>query len=244
MKSAYATDLAYIHYIAYDGFVRDAAPGLLSLLQRSGITSGIVVDLGCGPGLWARELTRRGYDALGIDISPAMIALARKTAPEAQFITGSFLKMKLPPCVAVTALGEVLNYTLDRDNRRQELARFFRRVYDALRPGGVFIFDVAGRDREVGRAPRRWSAGKDWAILLDVGRDRDLLTRRMTIFRKSGKTYRRSEEVHQLRLYRSSEILKDLRGAGFAARTTRSYGTSKYRGLAAFIAVRRGREIR
>jgi SAM-dependent methyltransferase len=238
MKSAYGTDLAYIHHIGYRKFVGEATPGLLSLLRRNGITSGLVVDLGCGPGMWAQELTRRGYHALGIDISPAMIALARKAAPRAQFKTGSFLKLTLPPCVAVTALGEVLNYTFDHDNRRQELARLFRRVYEALRPGGVFIFDVAGPRREIGRAPQRWSVGKDWAILLDVSRDRDLLTRRMTVFRKLGKTYRRSQEVHQLRLYRSARILQELRRAGLVARTTRAYGTAQYRGLTAFIARR------
>ena len=78
MKPEYDTDLAYIHHVGYSDYVRNAAPGLLAILRSKGIKSGLVVDLGCAGGLWARELTSHGYDALGIDISPAMFALARK----------------------------------------------------------------------------------------------------------------------------------------------------------------------
>ena len=84
MNPGYQTDLAHIHERAYSGFVRQAAPGLLAILNRHGIDRGLVVDLGCGPGLWARQLTRHGYDALGIDFSPALVALARKAAPRAR----------------------------------------------------------------------------------------------------------------------------------------------------------------
>ena len=239
MNPGYQTDLAYIHGRAYSGFVREATPGLLTILHRNGIDRGLVVDLGCGPGLWAHLLTCHGYDALGIDISPAMVALARQSAPGARFHVGSFLKIKLPPCVAVTALGEVLNYTFDGDNNRQEMARFFRHVHDALRPGGVLIFDLAGPERELGRVPRRWTAGDDWAIMLEVSRSPKELTRRMTVFRRIGERYRRSEEVHRLRLYPPRDILMDLRRAGFTARNIRGYGRSKFfRGLAGFVARR------
>ncbi len=240
MTPAYGTDLAYIHHAGFSGFVRDAAPGLLKILRAHGIRGGLVIDLGCGGGSWARELSGRGYDVLGIDISPAMIRLARQTAPRARFVAGSVLKVALQTCHAVTALGEVLNYTFDRDDSRRELARFFRRVHEALRPGGIFVFDVAGPERERGRAPRRWIAGDDWAILLEVSRQGHLLTRRITTFRQIGKTYRRSQEVHRLRLYRPSEILTELRRANFAARSIRGYGGMEFdRGLTGFVAQRR-----
>src|SRR5262249_32128589 len=163
MRPGYGTDLAYIHHTGYADFVLKAAPALLRILRRSKLRGGLVVDLGCGSGVWARELSRHGYDVFGVDISPAMIALARKTSPRARFEVGSFLGVELPPCVAVTALGEVLNYTFERRNQQRELARFFRRVHDALEPSGLFIFDVAGPERELGRPPRRWSTGPDWA---------------------------------------------------------------------------------
>ena len=45
---AYKQDLAYIHDIGFGGFAERAAPALRDILQRGGITDGLVVDLGCG----------------------------------------------------------------------------------------------------------------------------------------------------------------------------------------------------
>jgi len=234
---AYQSDLAYIHDAGFGDYARNSAPGLLAILRRAGIRSGLVVDLGCGSGIWAAELTRRGYDVLGIDISRSMIALAKKRAPAARFVNASFLKADLPPCNAVTAIGECFNYTFDGRNNMKELARLFRRVHDALRPGGVCIFDIA----KPGRALRRAHAlGKDWAILFEADAARDLLIRRMTAFRQVGKLYRRSQETHCLRLYRSSEIAAELRSAGFSVRVLRAYGRMPLpSGNAAFVATKR-----
>ncbi len=112
---AYKDDLAYIHDVGYGDFAKNAAPELLAILRRRGLEDGLVVDLGCGSGLWAEELCGAGYDVLGVDISPAMIEIARCRAPQATFEVGSFLKVDLPRCGAVTSLGECLNYLFDED---------------------------------------------------------------------------------------------------------------------------------
>ncbi|HVP50908.1 MAG TPA: class I SAM-dependent methyltransferase [Terriglobales bacterium] len=233
----YQPDLAYIHDVGFGDFSRKAGPGLLAILRRAGIHRGRIVDLGCGSGIWAAELTRWGYDVVGVDISRAMIRLARKRAPAAKFVNASFLRAQLPRCDAVTAIGECLNYTFDGRNSRRELARFFRRVSEALRPGGVFIFDIA----EPGRALRRAHAqGKDWAILFEAVPGRDLLIRRMTTFRKVGKLYRRSQEIHRLRLYRGSDVAGELRAAGFTVRVLHAYGHMPLPpGCTAFVATKR-----
>jgi SAM-dependent methyltransferase len=235
--NGYRSDLAYIHDVGFGDFARKAAPGLLAILRRADIRSGLVVDLGCGSGIWAAELTRRGYDVLGIDISRPMIELARKRAPAARFINASFLSAKLPPCDAVTAIGECFNYTFDRRNSRRELARFFRRVHEALRPGGVLIFDIA----EPGQAARRaYAEGNDWAILFEAEPRRNLLLRRLTTFRQVGKLYRRSQETHRLRLYRSSDVAAELRPAGFAVHIAHAYGRMPLPSAnAAFVATKR-----
>src|ERR1039458_9908001 len=87
--TAYDRDLAYIHDTGFTGFARKAAPGLLRLLRQNCVLGGRVVDAGCGSGVWARELSERGYDVLGIDISAHMIRLARRQAPAAKFQVGS-----------------------------------------------------------------------------------------------------------------------------------------------------------
>jgi SAM-dependent methyltransferase len=200
------------------------------MLRENGSAGGLVVDAGCGSGVWARELTDRGYQVLGIDISAYMIRLARKQAPAAKFQVGSFLGAALPPCDAVTSIGECVNYAFDRRSGKQGLAEFFRRVYRALRPGGVFIFDIVEPGVAAGAPQRRFLEGPDWAILLEVREDRrrKTLTRQIAIFRRMGKLYRRSEEIHRLRLYSGSELLAELSLAGFEARLLGGYGRFRF----------------
>jgi SAM-dependent methyltransferase len=229
----YREDLAYIHDVGYTDFVRRAAPALLEILRRHGLTDGCVVDLGCGSGVWAAELVRAGYRVLGVDISPAMIVLARERVPEAEFRAGSFLKARLPECVAVTSIGEVFNYLFDAANGPEALAGLFGRIYKALRPGGTLAFDFLQPGFLRGRSvERRFREGKDWAVLVEVEEDRAAarLTRRITSFRQVGELYRRDDEVHCQQLLRGSDLIRELRCLGFRVRRLRGYGELRFAG--------------
>ncbi len=240
MKEWYKEDLAYIHDVGFGGFALESASGILEILDRSGIREGLVVDLGCGSGLWARELTKAHYDVLGVDISESMISIARRRVPDAEFRVASLFKVDIPACNAVTSLGECLNYLFDPDNDSQTLVQLFRRIYEALTPGGVFVFDIAEPDQLTQETiTRGFSEGEDWVVLLEKEEDRErgTLTRRITTFRRVGKHYRRADEVHRLRLYKSTDIARELRQVGFRVRTMRSYGRYHLpRAHAAFIA--------
>jgi SAM-dependent methyltransferase len=242
MTEAYKDDLAYIHDTGFGDFARNSAPGLLKILRQAGITTGLVIDLGCGSGLWARELVNAGYDVLGIDISVAMIEIARRRVPQGEFHVGSLLKAKLPLCDAVTSLGECFNYLFDKNNSISELRKLFRRVYAVLKPGGLLIFDVAEPGR--GKGPRqKHKKGDDWAVMVEVDEDTSTnrLTRRITSFRRVGEQYERDEELHLLQLYRRSEIARELRDAGFRVRTVRAYGDQPMiEGCVGFVALKPG----
>ena len=106
MKEWYGEDLAYIHDAGFGGFALGVAPGILEILTQNGIRDGLIVDLGCGSGILARELIEDGYRVLGIDISEAMIDLARKKAPDAEFWIASLFETDIPSCAAVTSTGE------------------------------------------------------------------------------------------------------------------------------------------
>ena len=54
MTESYKTDLAYIHDVGFGNYATNSAPGLLEILRQAGVSTGLVVDLGCGSGLWAR----------------------------------------------------------------------------------------------------------------------------------------------------------------------------------------------
>ncbi len=175
----------------------------------------------------ARELIDAGYSVFGIDISGAMVDLARRRAPEAEFRVGSLFEVEIPPCAAVTAVSEVLNYLFDTENEDWGLGRLFRRVHDALAPGGLFVFDALGPGQvPPGASKRGFRVGEDWAVLSELEEDagRGTMERRIVSFRRVGEHYRRDEEVHRVRLYDPPELSAELARAGFRARTMRSYG--------------------
>src|SRR5581483_7507797 len=126
MADAYTADLAYIHDAGYGGFARRAAPAILRLFKRKKITKGLVIDLGCGSGIWARQLVDAGYEVLGIDQSPDMVALARTLVPEGRFVSASHFDAELPPCVAVTSMGECLSYQFDKHHSAKTLRKLFQ----------------------------------------------------------------------------------------------------------------------
>jgi SAM-dependent methyltransferase len=228
--AAYRDDLAYIHDAGFGGFAAGAAPWLLSLFRSNGLEDGLVIDLGCGSGIWARELLMAGYRVLGFDISPAMVALARKAAPRGEFHAASFVDAPLRPCVAVTAIGEIFNYRFDSRNTSQRLDTLFERVHGVLRPGGLFVFDVALSGRIPEGRRRTYSEGKDWACLYEGVEDRaaKTLTRTITTFRKVGRAWRRDSEVHHLRLYERGDIMSRLRSAGFRVQVVDRYGKTQF----------------
>lgn len=238
----YKPDLAYIHDTGFGTVAANAAVEVQQALRGRSL-GGLIVDLGCGSGILARELLDAGYEVLGIDQSAAMIALAKKRAPGGQFRHESFMNAMLPPSVAVCAIGEVFNYLFDRGNSAVKLQKVFGRIHDALCPGGFLMFDVATPGRIPGPGRRQsFHEGKDWLALVDAGEDRqqNVLTRRIISFRKVGELYRRDEEVHRQRLMDSSQVVEQLRDVGFRVRLLSGYGQWRFpAGVVGFLARKR-----
>jgi SAM-dependent methyltransferase len=222
----YGHDLAYVHDAAFGELARGAARTLLRQLQRAGIDRGLVVDLGAGSGITAAMLSDAGYDVLGVELSGDMVEIARCRAPAARFLQASLLDADLPAAVAVTAVGECLNYAADPRAGREQVAQLFARVHRALRPGGVFLLDVAEPGRERRTPQRAWSEGPDWLLCLEATEESDppLLHRRITTFRQSPGGWRRSDELHTLRLYPHEDVRDDLTSAGFRSQLRAGYG--------------------
>jgi SAM-dependent methyltransferase len=225
-ENAYRDDLAYVHDIGCGDLARDAATRLVDELLRCEHRTGTVVDVGCGSGILAQAAADAGYNVLGIDVSAAMVSLARSRAPAAEFRIGSFVGAPLPTCVAVVAVGEVLSYEFDPANDDRTRFDWFKRVYDALRPGGVLLFDIAGPERAPSQESRRsFATGPDWAALVDVSIDQETgnLVRKITSFRQVGTLYRRDDEVHRLSLLEPAAVLTALQRAGFEAEIIPAY---------------------
>jgi SAM-dependent methyltransferase len=215
---SYGADLAAIHDAGFGALAEAAADRLEAELRERGFRTGLVVDLGCGSGILAERLTAAGYDVLGVDSSPAMLEIARRRAPAAEFVEDSAADLEPPPCVAVTAVGEVLGYT------GADLDPVFARIATALAPGGVFGFDLAGPDRDP--EPRRgWHEGPGWLVAMEAAQVQPgrALRRRIVTFRNAGEGWRRHEEVHTLRLHDPAEVADALAAAGLDARVEDRY---------------------
>jgi SAM-dependent methyltransferase len=228
MTQWYREDLAYIHDIGHSDYAIKSALGILNILAQNKIHEGLIVDLGCGSGRSALEFTQAGYCVLGVDLSAPLIAIAQTRVPDANFRVESLFQTDLPACHAVTSIGECLNYLFDPDLDRLNLVRLFDRIYNALIPGGVLIFDIAEPGQvPTGTTTKGFSEGNDWVVLVEKteAKDRSRLIRRIVTFRQIGEQYRRSEEVHYLQLYAVADIAKELERVGFHVQVMRSYGS-------------------
>jgi predicted TPR repeat methyltransferase len=203
---------------------------VIAILAKHGIRDGLLLDVGCGTGILARELTRAGFEVSGFDASQAMIELARATAPDARFEVASFETAELPACDAIVAMGEVLSYG--------DIRTFLPRAARALRKNGVLLFDVAERGSYPAYDETR-IGGDDWSVIAIKESDGVKVTRRVLTFRDTGGKTQRDEEVHELALYDRAELLALLRN-DFRVRVRRSYGSRRLpKGHTVYVCVRR-----
>ncbi|MGN6188383.1 MAG: class I SAM-dependent DNA methyltransferase [Conexibacter sp.] len=232
-QKLYGSDLAHVHDVAFGGWARDAAPFVLARLREAGIAEGRVVDLGCGSGIWAAELLDAGYEVVGVDASAEMLALARERAADATLVRGSLHDVELPPCVAITAIGECVNY-----GGPPSLEPLFRRACTALEPGGLLVFDAAGPGREPEGRRRLRHEGDGWVMRVELAEDpaERTLTRRIALVRDG----RSSEELHALRLYEPEQVVDWLEASGFDVTRHPAYGAAKgLPGVHVYVAARR-----
>jgi SAM-dependent methyltransferase len=212
--SFYGPDVARAHDAGFGDQARGAARELLARLAAAGLHDGLVVDLGCGSGILAKQISAAGYDVLGVDLSEAMLALGRRRVPAARFARASVHDAAIPPCVGVAAVGEVLNYATDPRAGRAAAAALFARAAGALAPGGVLLFDAAAPGRG---AARSWTAGRDWVVCADARTAGTTLTREVVAFHREGDAWKRTDERHELQLLAEDDVLADLAGAGLDA---------------------------
>ena len=230
----YRPDLAWIHQTGFSEFAESAATGVLELLRRAGIEGGTIVEAGCGTGVVARALAHAGYRVLAFDASPAMIELARVTAPLATFEVAAVDEAVLPTCSAVIAMGEVLNYA-----GGEAMAAFVEEASVAIAPGGLLLFDVAERDAYPPHDEVR-RGGEDWSVIAIKDAEGSRLTRRVLTFRQIDGETRRDDETHTLELYERDAVLRLLRQFGFTTKVRRSYGNCRLpEGHAVYVARRR-----
>lgn len=189
------------------------------LIEAEGVNVRRAVDLACGTGSVTALLARRGLQVIGVDMSEDMLTQAenktRNLSPRPVFIHQRLQDLSLPRGVdlAVCALD-----SLDYITKPGDCARAIRRIYRALNPGGIFIFDV--------NTPEKLRA-MDGQVFLDeddsvycVWRGRfdektNICSYGMDLFQREGALWRRGFEEHREYAYSREQLTRYLRQAGF-----------------------------
>lgn len=190
-----------------------------AILRQEGLRPRTAVDLACGTGSVAVLLARQGLRVTGVDLSEDMLTVAWEKAQDLpnppQFVCQPLQKLSLPRGVdlAVCALD-----SLDYITEPRECAEAIRRVYKALNPGGIFIFDV--------NTPEKLRA-MDGQVFLDEDDDvycvwrgefdeeTNICSYGMDLFQRQGKVWQRSFEEHREFAYSRQQLEQFLKDAGF-----------------------------
>lgn len=110
-------------------------------LVRSG-AAGPVADVGCGPGRVTAHLHGLGLPVFGVDLSPQMVAVARRAHPGLRFEVGSMLALDLPDA----ALGGVLAWYSTIHVPGERLPEVFAEFRRVLAPGGHLLLAFQAGD--------------------------------------------------------------------------------------------------
>ena len=210
--------------VSYDRLTNDVDYGATvafynEIIHREGLRPRTAVDLACGTGSVAALLAEQGLRVTAVDMSEEMLTVAAdKTCGmenPPRFVCQKLEQLWLPRGVdlAVCALDS-LDYITEPEN----CAEAIRRVYKALNPGGIFIFDV--------NTPEKLRA-MDGQVFLDEDDDvycvwrgefdeeSNICSYGMDLFQRRGEHWERSFEEHREYAYSREQLVEYLKMAGF-----------------------------
>jgi ubiquinone/menaquinone biosynthesis C-methylase UbiE len=112
------------------------------------VGTGVIADVGCGPGHVTRFLAARHSGVMGVDLSPGMIAVARERSPDLPFTVGSMLQL---PAADSSWGGAILLYSIIHLTA-QERAAACRELARVVRPRGwvLIAFHIDSPEFPVG----------------------------------------------------------------------------------------------
>lgn len=190
-----------------------------SILQTRKLHPSTAVDLACGTGSMALLLAREGLSVLGVDQSEEMLTRAADKAAQMEnppyFVRQRMERLRLPnPVDLVVCCLDGVNYVTDPAALRE----CFARVWQALNPGGMFIFDINSEAKLRGLDGQIFLDEDDavfclWRAAFDP--QTRICSYGMDVFQKQGRLWSRDREEHLEYAYRVEELCQWLQEAGF-----------------------------
>lgn len=174
-----------------------------------------VLDAACGLGRHSVRLAAAGYDVVGLDSSEFFLERAKGVADDAgvavDLVHGDIRDIPYDAEFDVVLnLSTAWGYYDDAENQRA-----LQSMADALRPGGLFVLEIAHRDSLVARyASRDWSELSDGTLVAQL-REFDAVAGVNTVTHQwTDREGTRHARTHRLRVYTATDINRMLRVAG------------------------------
>ncbi len=115
-------------------YVSEAGEFIEAIHQHARFEVKTLLDLGCGGGHNDHALQER-FQVTGVDLSEAMLSLARRLNPEVTYLVGDLRTVRLGQLFDAVVIADAITYMLDEADLRAAFATAFAH----LKPGGVFI---------------------------------------------------------------------------------------------------------
>lgn len=124
---------AYAEHLATELLYKPLDRHLLDRFAESMDGEGQTAELGCGPGHVAGYLHARGVEVVGIDLSPAMVEIARVLNPNVEFRVGDMTQLEIPDAglAGIVAFYSIVHFS------PSELESLFRHFRQKLMVGGL-----------------------------------------------------------------------------------------------------------
>ncbi len=189
------------------------------ILHRENLRPRTAVDLACGTGSVAKILAEHGLRVTAVDLSEDMLTAAMDKCMDMDnapvFVCQPLQELRLPRGVdlAVCALD-----SLDYITAPTDCAQAIRRVYKALNPGGIFIFDVNTSEKLQAMDGQVFLDEDDDVYCVwrgEFDRETNICSYGMDLFRREGEAWHRSFEEHREYAYSVEQLTGYLKAAGF-----------------------------
>ncbi len=206
----------FMNQVDYDKWLKH----IYAIWDKFAIKPKTIIDLGCGTGSIALPLAKKGYDVIGVDLSPEMLAEADHKAMEeglsVRFVCQDMTELELGEKVdCILSLCDSVNYLTENG----QLEDAFRCIAKHLTKKGLFLFDLNTeyKFREI-LGQNIFASLEEGAAYIwenDYDEEERINEYYVSFFiEQENGLYERVEEFHYERAYPMEEIEKGLQAGG------------------------------
>jgi len=201
-----------IDYNAWGGYID-------KIIKKYGVLYTDVLEIACGTGNIAICMAKKGYDITAFDLSEDMLSIASNkiidSEVEVKLLYQDMRDIKINDDFGIIlCLCDSINYITDEN----ELKSIFIWVFNHLKPGGLFIFDINSAyklEKIIGNNTFTYNKDELAYIWDNYISDEGTVEFYLTFFTKEGSLFRRFDEFHVEKIYETLDISGYLENIGF-----------------------------